>query len=362
MDTIHSKTTKESLIADIKRRQEDKIIEESNAKLLIKLIENAEDLNEAINIAALGTTYKRTGFHFDKRLEKMGNDIKYFKKNENLSFIGEDTNIVGAKLREPDVGESISSPIAHKLIIGDNYDALQNLLIEYKGKIDVIYIDPPYGKDSMGEFAETNYDNAITRDNLLSMLYNRLILAKELMSNDGVIFCSIDDRNQTYVKCLFDEIFGETKFLFNIARLTKKGGKSTQTMAKNNDYVIAYTNNIDIVFSQEEKDISKYILTDEFEETRGKYCLTQTLDYNSLQYSKKMDYEIEFEGKKFVPGGSFEQHKKRLSGEHGITDWVWRWSKSAVEWGIKEKLMVLKGNRIYTKSYTNCSKANGKMN
>ncbi|MBO6120150.1 MAG: site-specific DNA-methyltransferase [Lachnospiraceae bacterium] len=199
MDTIHSKATKESLIADIKRRQEDKIIEESNAKLLIKLIENAEDLNEAINIAALGTTYKRTGFHFDKRLEKMGSDIKYFKKNEQLSF----------------VGESTKSPITHKLIIGDNYDALQNLLIEYKGKIDVIYIDPPYGKDSMGEFAETNYDNAITRDNLLSMLYNRLILAKELMSDDGVIFCSIDDRNQAYVKCLFDEIFFEKNFIEN---------------------------------------------------------------------------------------------------------------------------------------------------
>ena len=351
MDTVNTKTTKESLIADIKRRQEDKIIEESNAKLLIKLIENAEDLNEAINIAALGTTYKRTGFHFDKRLEKLGSDIKYFKKNKELSFAGTNESTVGA---------SSASPLTHKLIIGDNYDALQNLLIEYKGKVDVIYIDPPYGKDSMGEFAETNYDNAITRDNLLSMLYNRLVLARELMSDEGVIFCSIDDRNQAYLKCLFDDVFGETKFLFNVARLTKKGGKSTQTIAKNNDYVIAYTNNTDIVFSQEEKDISKYNLIDEFEETRGKYCLTQTLDYNSLQYSKKMDYEIEFEGKKFVPGGSFEQQKKRLAGEHGITDWVWRWSKAAVEWGIKEKLLVLKGNRIYTKSYTNCSKPNGK--
>ena len=206
MDTIHSKTTKESLMADIKRRQEDKIIEESNAKLLIKLIENAEDLNEAINIAAIGTTCKKTGFHFDKRLEKLGSDIKYFKKNEKLSFEGANVGTVGA---------SSESALTHKLIIGDNYDALQNLLIEYKGKVDVLYIDPPYGKDSMGEFAETNYDNAITRDNLLSMLYNRLVLAKELMSDDGVIFCSIDDRNQAYLKCLFDEVFYEKNFIEN---------------------------------------------------------------------------------------------------------------------------------------------------
>ncbi len=74
----------------------------------------------------------------------------------------------------------------HKLIIGDNFDALQNLLISYKNKIDVIYIDPPYGKDDMGEFADTNYYNAITRDSLLSMLYPRLVLAKQLLSDEGV--------------------------------------------------------------------------------------------------------------------------------------------------------------------------------
>ena len=182
---------KQSLIEEINKRVQDKILEPTNAALLTKLINNAESSEEAINIAALGTTYKRTGLHFDKRLEKMTDSIKYFKKNEELSFRTDDVKPV------------------NKLIIGDNYQALQNLLIQYKGQIDVIYIDPPYGKDSMGEFAKTNYTNAITRDNLLSMLYPRLILAKQLLSDEGVIFCSIDDKNQAYVKCLFDEVFGE---------------------------------------------------------------------------------------------------------------------------------------------------------
>lgn len=339
----NSETNKQNLIDEINRRVDDKILERSNADLLIKLINQAETLTEAIAIAELGTTYKRTGFHFDKRLEKIGNTIKYFKKNEKLSF------------------SDGSDDIPNKLIIGDNYDALLNLLVEYKGRIDVIYIDPPYGKDSMGEFAQTNYNNALTRDNLLSMLYPRLLIAKKLLSKDGVIFCNIDDKNHSYVKCLMDEVFGETAFLLNVPRITKKGGKSTQTIAKNNDYILGYTFSNDIIFSQESKtDLTKYKYEDEFVEKRGKYALTQTLDYNTLQYSKSMDYEIEIGGKKFYPGGSLEGMKQRHNGNHGVTDWVWRWSNNAVEWGIKEKLFVVKNDRIYTKSYLNCRKKNGK--
>lgn len=339
----NSETNKQNLIDEINRRVDDKILERSNADLLIKLINQAETLTEAISIAELGTTYKRTGFHFDKRLEKIGNTIKYFKKNEKLSF------------------SDGSDDIPNKLIIGDNYDALLNLLVEYKGRIDVIYIDPPYGKDSMGEFAQTNYNNALTRDNLLSMLYPRLLIAKKLLSKDGVIFCNIDDKNHSYVKCLMDEVFGETAFLLNVPRITKKGGKSTQTIAKNNDYILGYTFSNDIIFSQESKtDLTKYKYEDEFVEKRGKYALTQTLDYNTLQYSKSMDYEIEIEGKKFYPGGSLDGMKQRHNGNHGVTDWVWRWSNNAVEWGIKEKLFVVKNDRIYTKSYLNCRKKNGK--
>ncbi|SQB98599.1 methyltransferase fragment 1 [Helicobacter fennelliae] len=119
--------------------------------------------------------------------------------------------------------ENDKNAITHKLIIGDNYPALLNLLITYREKIKMIYIDPPYGKDDLGEFAKTNYENAITRDNLLSMLKPRLQIAKMLLKDDGVIFCSIDDRNQAYVKCLFDDIFGERNFIFSAPRVVKKG-------------------------------------------------------------------------------------------------------------------------------------------
>ncbi len=211
--------TIQSLIDEINKRVEDKILEQSNANLLIKLIKNADSLDEAVSIATLGTVYKKTGFHFTPKLEKTGNTIHYFKKNEELSFHTDDTKPV------------------NKLIIGDNYVALQNLLIQYKNQIDVIYIDPPYGKDSMGEFAKTNYDNAITRDNLLSMLYPRLQLAKQLLTDDGVIFCSIDDKNQAYVKCLFDDVFGEQNY---VDCLHWKKKKQPSFLAKHTAKVMEY--------------------------------------------------------------------------------------------------------------------------
>lgn len=224
---------KVSLIQDLKNRVDDRILEESNFLLLEKLINNASDKTEAIAIAELGTTYKRTGFHFDKKLERLGTTIKYLKRNDELSF------------------SSVNdSDLTHKLIIGDNYDALLNLSISHKGKVDIIYIDPPYGKDDMGDFADTNYNNAITRDNLLSMLYPRLILAKQLLTDDGVIICSIDDKNQAYIKCLFDDVFGE--FCGNVISVetsviagTRRVPAMNGSIAKTAEYVLIYKKNGD---------------------------------------------------------------------------------------------------------------------
>ena len=147
----------------------------------------------------------------------------------------------------------------HKLIIGDNYDALQQLLITHKGMIDVIYIDPPYGSDSMGNFAKTNYTNAITRDNLLSMLYPRMILAKQLLSEEGIIFCSIDDKNQAYVKGLFDEIFGENNFGVNIIVNRPSEIASTFSVSKH-EYMLMYSKNVDI-FTNMDKEKTRYVVS-----------------------------------------------------------------------------------------------------
>lgn len=223
---MNNDVSKNEILKDLQQRVEDKVLEPSNYDLLKKLIDNADTLDEAIKIAELGTTYKRTGFHFDKKLEKKTNTITYFKENEDLSF------------------ETDPEALTHKLIIGDNYPALLNLLVEYRGKVDVIYIDPPYGKDSMGEFAQTNYENAISRDNLLSMLYPRLWLAKQLLSDSGVIFCSIDDKNQAYIKGLLDEIFGESNFIANLPTIMNlKGNQDEFAFAGTHEYTLAFSKN-----------------------------------------------------------------------------------------------------------------------
>ena len=329
----------QSLIDDINKRVSDKILEQSNADLLIKLIKNADSLDEAINIASLGTTYKKTGLHFDKRLEKMSNTINYFKKNEDLSFHTDD-----------------SKP-TNKLIIGDNYQALQNLLIQYKNKINVIYIDPPYGKDSMGEFAKTNYNNAITRDNLLSMLYPRLQLAKQLLSDDGVIFCSIDDKNQAYVKCLFDEVFGEDNFIGCLPRLTKKGGKSSDNIQDNHDYILIFGDKKNAHLEHIEHTDIGFKHSDEYENVRGKYKLNQTLDYDTLGYVNSLDYPISINNKVYYPGNVTEEEFKLRKKENPKDDFRWRWSEKLFEFGYKNGFIVVneKTNRIYTKTYQNAT-------
>ena len=167
MEKLENKTfeeVKQALINDINLRNEQGIIEKTNADLIIKLINNAEDINEAITIAELGTTYKRTGFHFVKKLEKMSSNIKYLKKNEDLSFD--------------------NGGIHHKLIIGDNYDALQQLLISYKNTINIAYIDPPYASNSLGQFAE--YDLFVPVHDILDLPHGHFLFLCQFLKADPV--------------------------------------------------------------------------------------------------------------------------------------------------------------------------------
>ena len=76
--------SKQELINDLLEKQENGILEKTNVELLIKLINNSDNLTEANAIAMLGTTYKRTGFHFDKRLEKWGGGNKIFKEKQRV--------------------------------------------------------------------------------------------------------------------------------------------------------------------------------------------------------------------------------------------------------------------------------------
>nr|BAV59359.1 type III modification methylase [Candidatus Endomicrobium sp. MdMp-027] len=268
------------------------------------------------------------------------------------------------------------------IIRGDNLDALKILKQNYKDKIKIIYIDPPYNTQSeefvyndnftenekaliekYGLNEETvNYLHNIygskTHSGWLSFMYPRLSLARDLLKTDGVIFISIDDNEQSNLKILCDEIFGEENQLAIFPRITKKGGKATEITAKNHDYVIAYTKNkfISDLTGVLHDDIG-YKNKDEYFEVRGYYKLTQTLDYNSLQYSSTMDFEIKIGDEIFYAGGDYSEYNKRKNGVYNNHDWVWRWSKELFDFGYKNGFIEVKRTgkrpRIYTKTYQN---------
>lgn len=130
----------------------------------------------------------------------------------------------------------------HILIEGDNYHALKCLNYTHAGKIDVIYIDPPYNTGSDGfiykdaRFLEQFPDGTtipkehpLRHSTWLSFMNKRLELAKNLLSEKGVIFISIDDNEQANLKLLCDQIFGESLFLGNIDWESKTKSQNTKT-------------------------------------------------------------------------------------------------------------------------------------
>jgi len=264
------------------------------------------------------------------------------------------------------------------LIKGDNLDALKILRHNYFEAIKMIYIDPPYNTKNDGfvyndnftsstkqtledlgydeenvEYIE-NIQGAKTHSGWLSFIYPRLLLARDLLKDDGVIFISIDDNEVAQLRLLCDEVFGEDNFVGQLARRAKSSGKTTDKLANNHDYILIYEKNISI-FNQNKHDFKGYNLKDEYFEDRGYYKLNQTLDYDSLSYGKSLDYLIEKDGFSLYPGGDKNIWEERQKGNHNRADWAWRWSKKLFEFGYENGFVVIKDGkdrkRIYTKTY-----------
>ena len=97
------------------------------------------------------------------------------------------------------------------LIQGDNLEALKALIPFYAGKVKCIFIDPPYNTKSAFE----HYDDNLEHSQWLSLMYPRLELLRELLSDDGSIWVTIDDNEAHYFKVMCDEIFGRSNFIAN---------------------------------------------------------------------------------------------------------------------------------------------------
>lgn len=124
-----------------------------------------------------------------------------------------------------------------ELVKADNFQALNSLMPKYQGKIDLIYIDPPYNTGNDGFV----YTDKFNHSSWLAMMKNRLDLAKEFLKNSGSIFISIDDNEQARLKILCDEVFGEENFVANVIwRKRAGGGNDSNHIAVEQEYINIY--------------------------------------------------------------------------------------------------------------------------
>lgn len=136
-----------------------------------------------------------------------------------------------------EVGEPGSENL---LIQGDNLDALKSLLPLYAGRVKCVFIDPPYNTRSAFE----HYDDNLEHSQWLSMMYPRLVLLRELLSEDGSIWVTIDDNEAHYLKVVMDEVFGRKNFITTVLwRKNYSPKSSAKHFSEDHDYVQVYAKN-----------------------------------------------------------------------------------------------------------------------
>lgn len=307
-------------------------------------------------------------------IENALNEKKYglvWEKHEEAVDVKMRTHIpVFTEDNDKEITSALGKPY-NFLLEGDNLHSLRLLEKTHKGKIDVIYIDPPYNtgnKDFIYDDSYIGEDDTFRHSKWLSFMERRLRIAHRLLSENGLIFVSIDDNEQSVLKGLLDDIFSIDNFIVMLPRITKKSGKTTGSFSKNHDYVLVYTKHNKNIFVMEEHDDPDFKYEDEWVVSRGRYKLNQTLDYDSLSYSASLDYPLTIEGEIFYPGGDKKAWQERQNGNHKRADWAWRWNPKLFKWGYDNGFIVIKRKkdgtaRIYTKTYLNAAikdEGNGK--
>lgn len=222
------------------------------------------------------------------------------------------------------------------LIEGDNYHTLSVLNYTHKGKVDVIYIDPPYNRGTGDYFIYNDKivdkEDAYRHSKWLSFMEKRLKLAKNLLKNSGVIFISIDDNEFSQLKLLCDDIFGEKN---NIASLIwhKKygGGSDNKNIVTEHEYVLCYSKGKEEVFTSLALDFDEK-LKFEGPDEEGRYYKTEGLLMRGPNSSKEARPNLCYPIK--CPDGN-EIWPRDGNG-------TWRYSKERLEKEIKNNNIVFK--------------------
>ncbi len=265
----------------------------------------------------------------------------------------------------PSVEDSVNFDTTKNLYIeGDNLEVLKILQETYLGKVKMIYIDPPYNTgsdfvyeddfaedmseymDMSGQFDEegnrlfvNSESNGRFHTDWLNMIYPRLKMARNLLSDDGVIFISIDDNEQANLKKICDEVFGEVNFVAQLIWKSKSGGANdSKFFAVDHEYVLVYAKNCKNLIINLDRDAEVTTVYNQIDD-KGEYSLDR-LDKQSLGYVESLDFPIIGpDGRKYIV-----EHKN-----NEVKVARWRWSKKTVEERYDE--LVFKNGYVYTKNY-----------
>lgn len=265
--------------------------------------------------------------------------------------------------------ESVDFDNTENLYIeGDNLEVLKLLQETYLGKVKMIYIDPPYNtgndfvyrddfKQNAGEYVEnsgqlddegnrmvTNTEsNGRFHTDWLNMMYPRLKLAKDLLSDDGIIFISIGQTELDNLDKILSDIFGEANKISSVVRVMKSGGAKGRFFSPNVEFILIYAKNIDRISEFREavsEEIIKKLYTsvEQSGERKGEKYRPFGLYQSSLDSRPNQRYYIQApDGELIIPPGDSLPNEKvegAMVLPASTNDKVWRWSKERF---LKEK-------------------------
>lgn len=250
--------------------------------------------------------------------------------------------------------------IRENLIIkGNNLLALHSLKSEFAGKVKLIYIDPPYNTGNDG----FKYNDKFNHSTWLTFMKNRLEIARDLLSDDGVIFVSCDDNEQAYLKVLMDEIFRMQNFVSTVIDIVKPEGRRYGFIAQSHEYLLIY--------SKDASSAKMYEMTDDnkklpYKDNRGNYDIVglrnRAVQFFNLGNRPNLFYpfyvdERVVDNNGFMPVSTIELdgYTKVLPSVVGNLQSVWRWGKEKANKQFNE-VTARKGKdgviRIFKKDYS----------
>lgn len=239
------------------------------------------------------------------------------------------------------------------LIEGDNLASLRLLEKTHKGKIDLIYIDPPYNTLSEGFIysdSQVDKNDTFQHSKWSSLIYSRLKTAKKLLSEKGVIFMSIDDNELYSLKFVCDSVFGADNYISTIAVIVKPEGRRYGAFAKTHEYILVYANNIEkIELNEIEVEGSSYKYFDDIGGFNLKGLRNRNVQaFNSLN-RPNLRYPFYVDTKNPNEDGFFVVSTEPIEGYEEIwastvdgLESVWRWGKDTATKKISE-LVAYKG-------------------